>query len=286
MYERILVPVDFSPKSVVALKAAISLAKKTNSSIDLMNVVEVPLAVRAIGEEYETTAPKGQELLGFLISSSKKRLNETIQKVDAQGVDIKIKTKVDAQPEKLAEIITENPYDLIVIGGITKPFDEFLQKTHPERIVELAKCPVLSVNGDLENYTPRNIVVPTNLRDDYTAVIEHLKWFQGVHKATIHFVYINTPAQFKTTSQIDLDLDRFKEKHDLGDKTTYSIYCDTGVRGGVINFTEKVNADTIAVFSKHKDNFFKIIRGDITEYLVNHSSVPVLTLNMKTMVKP
>lgn len=284
MYKNILVPVDFSQKSIVALKSAINLAVTSQGEIDVMNVVEVPLAVRAIGDRYETTAPKGKELLSFLLESSKTRMEGLVKKVEAKGITINIKTKVDPAPENLAELITERRYDLIVIGGITKPFDEFLRKTYPEQIVELAKSPVLSINSKLEDYQSTKIVLPTNLIDDYTKHLPTLQSYQELFDTSLHVVYVNTPADFKTSKEIDYNFERFKEKHQLGEETDYSIYCDKTIRNGIINFSNKIEADTIAVFSKHKDNFFKVIRGDITEYLVNHSTIPVLTFNMK-MIK-
>ncbi len=283
MFKSILVPVDFTPKSATALNIAVSIARQCNGYIDLMNVVEVPLAVQAINDEYVSTASKGKPLLDHLMERSKRRLEKLRDKAEAPDIPVNIKIKVDPKPEKLAELITEKTYDLIVIGGITHPFDEFLQKTHPEKIVEIAKSPVLSVNGQISGYKPKNILLPTNLTDDYTKLMPNLKSFLKLIGGALHIVYINTPGQFKTTEEIELQIAQFKERHHLDNQTKCSVYSERTVKKGIMKFASKINADTITLFSKHQDNFLKIIRGDVTEFLVNHATIPVLTFNLKTM---
>ena len=280
MFKRILVPTDFTPKGETALKAAVQIARKTGSIIDLVHIVESPLILK--GKHGEDAAMSS--LAQNLINISNTNLQHFKDKYADTEVIINIRTKVDELPEKVAELLTNEDYDLIVVGGSTVyQFYEFIGKTHPERIVELAKCPVLVLNKEIETFKVEKLVLPSSLDSSINKVIEQIKDLVTFFDANLEVLYVNTPAQFKTTDEIEKAWKEFRKVHELND-ITLSVYNDNSVKKGIIRYARKRDIDLILLTSKHSSKPLSLIRGDITEHIVNHEDFPVLTFNLKTVI--
>lgn len=276
MFNRILVPTDFTPKSDNALKAAVDIAKVTNSVIDLLHIVETPLILKEKGGEQILS-----KLAEDLIELSSHNLLKQKEKYADEDVIIKTRTKVDELPEKVAQLITQEDYDLIVVGGdVAYRFYEFVGKTHPEQIVELAKCPVMVLNAPIDKLKIKKLMLPSSLDSSIVKVIDQIKEIAGFFKAVIEVVYVNTPNAFKSSEEIETMWRSFKKLHGL-ENIRLSVYNDYSVKKGIIKYAKANEVDLILLTSKHRNKPLSILSGDITEYIVNHESQPVITFNLK-----
>ena len=140
MYEKILVPVDFTDKTSKALNVAKQIASVTGAEISLIHVVKAALTVYLdeLGL-YKSKAPGGQKFLDEVIEKNEKKMERYVDKLSNEGVKISYKLKVDSSPDKIAELVAEEGFDLTIVGNYEhQRFDEFLKRTHPERIAKLA----------------------------------------------------------------------------------------------------------------------------------------------------
>ncbi len=204
MYEKILVPVDFTDKTLKALDVAKCIAKKTDAEISLIHVVKAALTVYL--DEfgmYKSKSDSGQKFLEEIISKNERKMEKFIQKLETEGLKISYKLKIDSSPNKIAELVAEEGFDLTIVGNYEhQRFDEFLKKTHPERIAKLAQNPVITVNKADSEFRPDKILVPTNLEDNCTQKMNDLVSFADKFGAELQFIFLNTPAEFYTTPQI------------------------------------------------------------------------------------
>ena len=60
-----------------------------------------------------------------------------------------------------------------------------------------------------------------------------------------------------------------------------NIYNSLNEESGIQKFSASINADLIAMTTHGKTGFMKMISPSITESLVNHSEIPVLSVNTK-----
>jgi nucleotide-binding universal stress UspA family protein len=143
-----LVATDFSENSKRALDVAVDLAEKLNASITILNVVQTsPSVAGSIGFFsgdipvyfdplfYDEVKKKSEQAIANVINKVKElKPNMTLLPLVKEGNPIR--EIVDA---------TKN-FDLIVIGhkGLSRVHEVFMGTTS-ERIVNLAKCPVLIV---------------------------------------------------------------------------------------------------------------------------------------------
>lgn len=133
---KILVPIDFSDSSDVALGWATVLARDTGATLLIIHVETVPLTTGGGEYIYAIPEPPTQELL------------ERLNKVQAKDPDVPTVHRLLAGDPADAIIRTAETEgaDLIVMGthgrrGITR----LLMGSVAEAVVRRAKCPVLTV---------------------------------------------------------------------------------------------------------------------------------------------
>lgn len=282
MFQKILVPVDFSPKSQFALSIASKVAQTSGGEIDLFHVVQAALMARLneLGE-YESMGKSGQSMLTDVANSNKKKLERLAEQHRTDGLTIKTRIKIDGMPDRVAHHIHQENYDLLVLAGnLEHKLGESLGEQYNEKIVKLAKKPVLVVNQMPKTHAIRKIVVPTNLTDDYKKQVAKLKEVQQFFGAKIEFLFINSPSYFYSTYEIDEMIDQFRQKYSF-ENCDFRIVSDRDHKKGMLKAVEYLDADMIGLMSFQNTRLNKFFRGDITEHLVNHSSIPVLVLNVE-----
>ncbi|WP_421978305.1 universal stress protein [Roseivirga seohaensis] len=281
MYSKILVPIDFTEKSHRALDVACQIAKKLKSEVYIMHIVKAALSVYLdeLGE-YKSKIPTGQQFLDDILAINEEKMRRLIQKYEDRGITIHSKLKVHNTPNEIAKLVAEEAFDLTVVGNYEhERFDEVFRRTHPEKIAAMAKNPVLTINSELEKFEVKNILIPTNLTDDYTAAMPDLLKFAESYNAKLTLVYVNTQAHFKTTLQANKLKVEFLEKHGL-ENHAVEIFNAKSINRGILYAAEFFNSDMIALFSYHTENIKTLLVGNITEYLITKSKLPVLTLNL------
>ncbi len=282
MFHKILVPVDFSPKSNHSLEMASNIVSRSGGEVDLFHVVQAALAVR-LNEagEYESLGTSGQKFLTEILETNKKKLKRLAEKYESDQCKINLRLKVDDIPDNVAEHIHEENYDLLIVGGHTDyKLHEAFGENHNEKIVKLAKKPVLIMNKAPELREIKKIVVPTNFTDDYGQQAEVLKEVQSFFKAHIEFLHVNTPAYFSTTYELERLTDGFQERHQFED-CSFKIISDKDRKKGILTAIDHLKADMVCVLSFQSKSLSRFFRGDVTEYLVNHCKAPVMVLNVR-----
>ncbi len=281
MYEKILVPVDFTDKTSKALNVAKQIASVTGAEISLIHVVKAALTVYLdeLGL-YKSKAPGGQKFLDEVIEKNEKKMERYVEKLSNEGIKISYKLKVDSSPDKIAELVAEEGFDLTIVGNYEhQRFDEFLKRTHPERIAKLAMNPVITVNQNKEDFAPNKILIPTNLEDDCSQKMSDLLAFAEKFNSELQFVYVNTPAFFHTSPQIRKKSHLWLQKNGLKGYGI-EVFNTKQLQKGILNAADFYESDMIALFSKHSESIKDLIKGNITEYLITRSDIPVMTFNL------
>jgi nucleotide-binding universal stress UspA family protein len=142
---RILVPVDFSSHSDRAFRYALRLASRFGASVELIHVVDNPIASGTWTAE-EVYVPDLLEMLDRLLREAERRL--ATLKFAAAGDGVSVETRVlTGQPaHTIVEHAETGGFDLVVMGthGRTGVSHLFVGSV-AERVVRRAPCPVLTV---------------------------------------------------------------------------------------------------------------------------------------------
>ena len=90
---------------------------------------------------------------------------------------------------------------------------------------------------------------------------------------------INTPNSFKTNTVAENIMQNFVSGFPL---TNYSlhIYNDANIEKGIINYSNKANADLIGIATHGRTGLAHFFNGSVSEDIVNHAIKPVITFRI------
>lgn len=273
--KRILVPTDFSEHAEDALKVAAQVAKKSGSEIILLHMLELPHQM----SDAITGGASIPETMLFM-----KKANETLDEISnrpyLEDIEITEIVKMDKPIHGISQISKEYNIDLIVMGSHgSSGIEELLIGSNTEKVVRNSEIPVLVIKKDISNFNASNIVFASDFSEETKTAFEKLLKFTKLFDSKLHLVNICTPNSFKPTHEAEETIKRFISDFGLANYETY-IYNDTNIEKGIINFSNSINADVVAMCTHGRTGFAHFFNGSISEGLVNHAVKPVLTFKI------
>ena len=144
---RILVPVDFSAESARAVDYAVALAAKLAASVELVHVVEDPIASGAWGAQAYVLNVAW--LIAELEEDARRRLASIEAEYATRGVPISTRVVSGSAARTIVAIAEGERCGLIVMGthghsGVS----HLLLGSVAERVVRTAPCPVLTMRAE------------------------------------------------------------------------------------------------------------------------------------------
>ena len=118
------------------------------------------------------------------------------------------------------------------------------------------------------------------LEAEINAQIPRVKSFVDSLDAELHLLHINTPAYFEQTDDTLERMERVADEYDLEESMLY-IYNDFNIEEGIINYSNLVDADLIVLVTHGFKGLKRLMSDNVTESVVNHSTIPVLSLHIK-----
>jgi len=132
-FKSVLVPVDGSEASILAVEFACSVAKRTRGRVHVVHVIEVRRAL-PLDAELEEEAQRGEAILTLAEAAAKR------QDFEVHGDLLQAR---DAGHAIVDEAI-EREADAIVLGvPFRRPYGEFELGKVPNHVLKTAQCPVV-----------------------------------------------------------------------------------------------------------------------------------------------
>jgi nucleotide-binding universal stress UspA family protein len=144
-FKRILSPSDFSEPSYEAIKAAGELAYHFGSELCIIHVVS-PIPLMPAGAE--STPFNVVQYERELMDSSQRTLEEVLNHLETKEVKARLIAVRGDPANEIVRVADEENVDLIVIATRGRTgLDRLIFGSVAEKVVRLAKCPVLTVTG-------------------------------------------------------------------------------------------------------------------------------------------
>ena len=275
--KRILVPVDFSKHAEAAARVAATIAKKTNSEIFLVHMLELP--VTTIDPAEMNTISSEPQIIYFMKLAHKKF--ETFKKLPfLKG--IRVVESVQFQ-HAFSGIIAEsikNKIDLIVMGSQgASGLQEMFIGSNTEKVVRRSKIPVLVIKKNIKNFDIKSIVFASDFNKESKSTFHRVIDFANLFEAKIHLLYVNTIHNFNTSDNIEKRIGKFMDDFDYSNYST-NIYNDISIEKGILSFGRKINTDLIALNTHGRSGLSQLFNGSIGQELANHALRPVITFKI------
>lgn len=276
--KKIIVPIDFSDHSEYALKTAAKLAKKNNAEILALHMLEMSdnMLTASDGLQYEKVV--------YFMKLSEQKFEDFLKKDYLNGVKVTPIIKHFKVFSEVNEVAKQHDADLIVMGSHgTSGAKEFFIGSNTERVVRNADIPVLVVKNQLKDINFEVVVFACDFSEDsIKPYINAVKMFDKIG-SKLYLVYVNLPNErFKSSLEIekrvvnfftkaDGNLNRMKDVHYVSDYTAEE---------GILNYSNKIGADIIAIPTHGKKGLAHFFEGSIGEDVANHATLPVITFKI------
>jgi nucleotide-binding universal stress UspA family protein len=280
--KKILVPTDFSKNAQVSSEVAADIARRSGATLILLHVVEeVTDDSFNVAGKVSDGSMEDKLFNMRLINKARRQLEKAVLEPKFADIRVDGELRVGNPFLGMRTIVTDKKVDLVVMGssGKTK-IEEMLIGSNTEKIIRMAKAPVLTVNKKPATTEFRNIVYATAMADDEVVFARIVKRAQQLYDSTIHLVMINTPATFVPDHIAKDNMNKFAKKLMLKNYTI-NVYNDFNVEEGVIRFADSINADMIAMATHGRTGFAHVIAGSVAEEVAGHAKRPVLTFVVK-----
>ena len=160
LFNKILVPVDFSSKSKPAVEKAIAIAVQYNCSIHLLHVVTIaPFSAVAMAG--------GHMAVPFDLIDNKQELEFQLEKLCKHihfGSDNSIKAEYTllngTWNDAVIDFVRKNKIDLVLIGQKGREFRKRNMLLNPDLIAERADVPVITIPSNRRLTRLYSIVIP------------------------------------------------------------------------------------------------------------------------------
>ncbi len=276
--KKIIVPVDFSKHSEFALKTAVKLAKKNNAEILALHMLELQEGMLNESENYQ------QQKAVLFLKLAEKRFKQFLSKDYLKGVKITPILKHYKVFSEINKIAEKQKADLVVIGSHgTSGAKEFFIGSNTEKVVRNSSIPVLVIKNELRDILFDDAVFACDFSDEAVASYKKVHEIIDLLGAKIHLLYVNLPTEkFMSTVEMENKVALFMQKAEgdvsLINKVNY--VSDYSVEKGVLNFSNAIGADLIAVITHGRKGMSHFFKGSVSEDIANHATLPVLTIKV------
>lgn len=249
---KILVPVDSSSCSVVALKAAITMANAYKASLYVHHVTE------------NNSSEDVRSMLTTVIGATPHTYSESKGSVYKEIIIKSLDAGVD----------------LIVMGthGSTG-FQELWLGSNANRVVNSAKCPVLTIRDGARSNEFKKIVMPMDTSFESRQKVPVAIDLASHLNASIHIIGVSTSKDKEAEHTIN------NYTRQASDSITdHNISCTVERRLGgnitnaTIAYAEEIKADLIVIMTEQEPQIGSFFLGKFAQQMVNNSPVPVLVV--------
>lgn len=272
----IIVPVDFSTYSENALKVAANIAKTQQAEIVTVHMMGMSDAVIS----KEENSMEGM----FHLKLTQKRFEEFLDKDYLEGITVHQTVKNYTVFSELDDVAKEHNGDLIIMGSHgSSGLSEMFVGSNTEKVVRTATVPVLVIKEET-NFNAKKAVFACDYKLESTEVFKKATNLFKALGMEVSLVFINLPGEsYLNTAAIDQRIVDFLIHLDGQGKILpedITIYSDYTVEKGIFNYAKKIKADIIGIPTHGRRGLAHFFSGSISEDIVNHSKLPVLTVKI------
>lgn len=276
--EKIIVPIDFSNHSEYALEVAAGIARRTNAELLVLHMLELAtgLLTKSSGQ-HQTTAI-------FLLKIAEAKFDEFLQKDYLEGIKITPIVKHFKVFSEVNDVAMEHDASLVVMGshGTSGSRDIFIG-SNTEKVVRNSDIPVFVVKNRISDLKLDEVVFACDFKfENIRPYLNATKLFK-TFDSNINLLYVNLPNEnFRSTTEIDTRVADFLMKADgnMDNMKNVHYQADYSVERGIINFSNKVGADIIAIPTHGRKGIAHFFTGSVGEDVANHSTLPVITFKI------
>jgi nucleotide-binding universal stress UspA family protein len=274
--KKILIPIDFSETSMLAIEHAGFTAQLFKAELVLLHVVEKHW------EQFSIVAPE------LRVSPPSDLMNAIEKKLGEVATNIRSKygvksTSVSSTGNIFNEILSvskEHNVDLVVMGTHgTSGVVEFFIGSNTFKMVTQSECPVVSVQAHSKKIGFKEILLPIDDSAHSRQKVNHAIVLAKHFASKIHILGLADSDDETERKKFEIKLDQIEEyikKCDL----PYSLKTVDGKNQAktTYDYAKAINADLIVIMTDQDENITGRLMGTYAQQIINHSKIPVMSI--------
>lgn len=274
---KILIPVDFSETSMLAIKHGAFLAKYTKGDVYLLHVINKQYEHYAVLEQ-----PMHIEDPASYETSASNKLNELADSVRSEyGVSVNTIVSLGNPTKEIINNSKEINANLIVMGthGYS-PLEELVIGSNTLKVITKSACPVMTMSENASRFGYKNILIPIDTSGHSRQKVNYSIELAKIFSAHLHVVGLIGQSDSNEEAGMNVVMGQIKKM--AADK---SVNCTTEVLNNVknradatIKHAEKVKADLMIIMTDQEAEISGFFLGPYSQQIIHHSKVPVIAI--------
>lgn len=270
---KILVPIDFSEQSLIALSQSYNLAKKIEAEVILLYVIDEvnPMVKMFI---------KGLDEIRGAVDSNLKNLAE--EKMKETGLKISTLVEEGKIYQVINDVAERMKATFIVMGTKGVDSSKFIG-SNALKVVKTAPCPVISIKGKEHKKGCDIIVLPLDLTKETNDKVKKAIDIAKIFKADIYAFSVLLTGREDVVSKLKDQLvmvQSYIEKSGVkcNAELVKILKKDDKLSNAVLAYAQKVEADLIMIMTQQEKDIKEFFIGSHAREIINNSDIPVLSV--------
>lgn len=273
-FNKIIVPIDFSDCSLLALRYGIKFAKKFNAHLLIKNTYHIPVPAA------EMTLTINPDLVEDYKQEANEKFKDVMEEIpELEEVSFKFKVEMAFAIDAILNSVEEDDIDLIIMGtkgasGIA----EIVIGSNTSGVIRRASCPVIAIPENIKEFRLKKIVFASDYhRLENPKVLEPLALIAETFDAEVHILNVNPKPSEMSREEAEeaLNLEHvFKNVHH-----SFQFSSEENVEKGISNYIEDNEIDLLTMVPRRHNLLEQLFKGSLTRKFAHHTRVPLLTFH-------
>jgi nucleotide-binding universal stress UspA family protein len=273
--KKILVPTDFSECANRAAAAALKLAETTQSEVHFLHLADIPVDWQVL-----TDNEKMYPDVNKRVNQYRSLLDELVQDAQRRGITAHKYLVFNRDFQAILEHLDQHKIDFVVMGSRgASGLKEWIVGSNTQKIVRLSPVPVLVIKEDTADFKIDHLVFVSDFNEEVMDQFKFYVEFIQRLKAKMSLVFINTPENFTDTLTIKIKMGNYAMHAPGTIENTYIINHYSFMRG-LEAFCQEHKVDVLGMITHGKPSGMHLFNNSLTEKVVNHVQLPVLTMHL------
>lgn len=253
----LLIPVDFTNQSLLAIKQSYNLAKYTHSKITLLHT-------------YDKVGSEMYEELKALTKQT-----ETESGVPTEYMNVK--GNMYAEVTRIAEDIKAT---LVMVGLESHMTAKNIIGESASKMIRECYCPVITIRGKENKEGCENILLPLDLSRESREKVDVAVQFAHYFGASIRILSVFSLSDAAYENQLLAYSNQVKQYiKGKGISCSNKSLASENVADAIVEYANKVESDLIVIMNKPTLSIKEYFSGTEAQKVIDISNLPVMTIN-------
>lgn len=274
---KILIPVDFSETSMLAIKHGAFTAQLTLGKVYLLHVINIQF----FSQEVFLPSLSVHAQTDFEKIAQEKLL-ELAEQVKAEyGVEVECITKIGSPNREITDVAKEIGATLIVMGthGYSA-LEELVIGSTALKVITKAPCPTMAMNSDADHKGFNKILLPIDTSGHSRQKVNYALELAKKFSAAVYAVALLGSDEESEKPGMELILHQIET---LAKKEGVSFHHDVVSKvknraTATVNYIDKISADLVIIMTDQEAELSGFFIGPYSQQVIHLSKVPVICI--------